>query len=894
MFHFRPLLIGTSSVAAILLIAAPQVQGANFEGAAQLVEKLKSTTPAPAVVPPSSDDYVHLNKDISAFSKVSASLAPEEAARQYLALFDRNIRLLSNPSQAAFSSMGIQGIVNALTGPDTWPAMQKLVEAAAPVQASDAWSHNLLLLVIHTLNNKEDKQWADLAALNSPQATAASPQVNPGDESADILVLGSKLSTVSKSADAVESFWKGLLSKMEQSPASATAPGPDEETLELPDLVTTLGAAKAEPIILRLLLLPATKFAKIDGKETQDLARKLALANIDKLQQAPWVLTDSLDGSDLYEALAKKFPADPNDQSGAIYHMLALAVQGKSDDAVKAAASLNGVDLESAVNQAAQAGYGEQIYNFLHALLQAQPESDSWSVYVNIAAQMSHAPEALQFVQDSLARKDLSDIARTKIQAVLYRALLAVDKVDEGVAQLRALIKKAKTLPASSYTPQANAWRFAGLTGTTEAHDTGQLVEWDIALARVGHVLKRDDLEKEGLDDAEQHPPTEELISYLMQTGRNSEAEKFLIDTIVTEAANEKANQRQSYDFGAYSPNQQNLVKLAQVYYNAGRWDDILTLLQQVPGWGAADLVDVAGEKAYTERYTPQSLGLMAARALVETGRVNQALPILDYALQVDAGDDAAYELLLKIGKGDLVAKLDALYQQDQFQNRPLIWKATLLLQQGKIAEAEQACKTAITVDPSDGETGKGNRMRVYSVMADVCDAKKDTTQANFFRNVVKAIRLSENADDFYDAGLLTRAVTMYGQALDLFSDAYCIQSRIARQLAELGRMDEAAVHYRKAFELMPVSFGRMESHCFGCERAFQGKTAVAIAEQTFTRHARQGPQKAAALLPAWISLHGTGGISESGDQLPKGGGTRSRLHQRMETDSWTLAIITS
>jgi tetratricopeptide (TPR) repeat protein len=32
----------------------------------------------------------------------------------------------------------------------------------------------------------------------------------------------------------------------------------------------------------------------------------------------------------------------------------------------------------------------------------------------------------------------------------------------------------------------------------------------------------------------------------------------------------------------------------------------------------------------------------------------------------------------------------------------------------------------------------------------------------------------------------------------------------------------------------MPESFGRVESHCFGCERAFAGKSAQSIAEKVF------------------------------------------------------------
>ena len=52
------------------------------------------------------------------------------------------------------------------------------------------------------------------------------------------------------------------------------------------------------------------------------------------------------------------------------------------------------------------------------------------------------------------------------------------------------------------------------------------------------------------------------------------------------------------------------------------------------------------------------------------------------------------------------------------------------------------------------------------------------------------------------------------------FADAYCIQSRLALRYSELGDYVKAEQHYQRAFELMPDSFGRIESHCFGCEGA--------------------------------------------------------------------------
>ena len=126
--------------------------------------------------------------------------------------------------------------------------------------------------------------------------------------------------------------------------------------------------------------------------------------------------------------------------------------------------------------------------------------------------------------------------------------------------------------------------------------------------------------------------------------------------------------------------------------------------------------------------------------------------------------------------------------------------------------------------------------MRVYAVLADILRDAGNAEAESFFREVVAAIRLAEHADDLYNAGLKRRGIELYQESLTHFADAYCIQSRLAVQLMELGLTDAAADHYTRAFELMPDSFGRVESHCFGCEGAFSGQLAQSIADEVFQR----------------------------------------------------------
>ena len=135
--------------------------------------------------------------------------------------------------------------------------------------------------------------------------------------------------------------------------------------------------------------------------------------------------------------------------------------------------------------------------------------------------------------------------------------------------------------------------------------------------------------------------------------------------------------------------------------------------------------------------------------------------------------------------------------------------------------EAEAVIRQAITIDPSDGEEGPNDRMPAYAVLADVLEAKGAKAPAATFRGAVRAIRISERTDELHELGLHERAFAGYRKALEQFADAYCVQSRLAIRLMEAGRREEAFEHYRRAYELMPSSFGRVESHCFGCESVF-------------------------------------------------------------------------
>lgn len=67
----------------------------------------------------------------------------------------------------------------------------------------------------------------------------------------------------------------------------------------------------------------------------------------------------------------------------------------------------------------------------------------------------------------------------------------------------------------------------------------------------------------------------------------------------------------------------------------------------------------------------------------------------------------------------------------------------------------------------------------------------------------------------------------------------------MALRYSELGDAVNAEKHYQRAFELMPSSFGRVESHCFGCEGIFTREESQGIADRVFTRLVKEMPDRA-------------------------------------------------
>lgn len=841
----------------------PELRAQGYMGANAVLQLAQQRRAKSATE--TNDDQAKFRAELKAFTQNSTNLAPADAARQWLDFVDRVSKLPPQAQQNANpSSQPISGndLLCALPPPAAWNILAQDISARPPAKGDDELREIGLGFLAATLTGDVQMRNAEMTNLEIKAS-------NAGEQ--DSYVYNQLLQQLSQAVMATSDDPDAILSSLQNQIASATAE--NTVTLDVPNLASEVGPAKAETFLRTALVAPNVVLQFDQPNETSHLAQKLALELVNQLKMPQWGLVNSLDAIDLYEALAKRFgngtnttmamPGLPvsidvsppaiggNDQTTArVYYMLGLISKGRTQDAVAVAKKFKGYpgsEFDNTFAAMDSAGYADELDAFLHELLSQSPTLPFWSEYVQFSAKAGQTDRMLALVRATLARNDLSNGRKAALRQILCIALLASDNVEGGVQQLRWLIASNTPAPPGE-----------------ENYNPGQL---GVLLARIGILMTNAEWMQEGVvavtnwlasaaaqnsSDREAGNVISSISQILLQLGRGPEAEAILANALgsVTTAW---SGMQPDVIWNQDRPPRQLLSTLTVLYYKARRYDDVLILLQNSPDWAANDLSELFSSDPWADSFSVMSLhsgGLslpipyIVADSLRAKGRIEEARRITDALLVQEPALDRGYELLIALEGTNAIPHLDQLFQSDQFQTRPLIWKAYLLEQEGRLEEAEKTVRQAISIDPSDGESGRGDRMRAYAELADIREALGDWKEADFHREIVKAIRISEDADQYYLAGLLKRAITMYREGLDHFANAYCIQSRMAIQLAALGKTAEAEEHYRRAYELMPDSFGRVESHCFGCERVFDGQQAQSVAEKVFKQLVAERPRK--------------------------------------------------
>lgn len=597
--------------------------------------------------------------------------------------------------------------------------------------------------------------------------------------------------------------------------------------IQVPDL-TGLPEAEVEKLIEQTLQSGAG--IKIESEQTKNLFAEFIVQNPEKLDKPILDLLETDWARQLFDIYAK-FVADETDwqwrrarqdQVGRLLEkrefenartlLLELIEEGEGGEVF-------GYEVRERLEGKVEA---EELADFLEGILIEKSDPSLWNFYFRAASDCADPERGLQFgnkVREGLERSDLSYLMITRERA---ERLFELDRVEEGFQELGLFLELSELVKGD-----AEKFRVVSSELRTLAQVAGLLEEKELA-DRALQALE--ELYMRNLDLEISVYTKEEAVRALVEGGREAAAYAILENDLQLFAKGETSS---------YRGRSQTLTGLVWLYWRAGQHEDVLTLVRQAPFWGKFDLNELRRES-----FSRQALFVMVADSLRQVGEEGLAVKVLNRYFQSEVNKDAAFELLLKIQPADdVLEKLRQLAQANPFQERPLIWSAKVLMDQGKLAEAEAMIRKAIAIDPSDGEQGRGTRMYAYEVLSQVLEKQGKDEEAAKMSGAVRAVRISEKADKWWAAGMSSKALSLYQKALKEFADAYCIQSRLALRYMDAGDEQKAAFHYERAFELMPSSFGRVESHCFGCEGIFSDKLSQGIADRVFSRLVNELPE---------------------------------------------------
>lgn len=843
--------------------ADDQLMGA--EKAIATIEQKLATLSGNQTKKDDQDPVKQLKRDIASFAEKKFD-SPKRAAEGWLALVGRyfDIPQSQKVKRDEYSvyfgdSLSLTTLFESIPGPESWPYIENGIEKYKPLEKISLDAKGLRIIVAFlrgkmTLVKNEVAQIDEIVSqlgISQREARIALDRLNTYVQRC----------TLKDSPDAIiENFRRILEAKKEVEG--------EQGTITIPDLVNLAGEQEAGRLIEQVLKIKNVIINVPSGGETLALVKQMVTARVSELDKPQWGLVNSPDDIALFEAMYEKFGGKDEQESeeAAAADVFSEDVYPESlpeDDSAKTEAELNyifGLVKNDRLDAAAaftlehdlstlpsytvknvwhrmnQARIADSMLQYCSRVLKKNPDLPFWGLYAKLSIALDENREYLNTLSEMSQDATLSFKTHNQIEEYRISAYLAQGDVEKALEIIRELEElNLNDLPQKV------------LVGLLRKR-----VKLGAKVANIGQLLERKDLVDAGLDimrratdlarplSVNMKPyeymvlsQEDTLVEWLVENDRLAEAEKIIVNSLESKVAKFKGRELE-ISLSESSVYLSDLLALVQVYSKAGRHSDVLTLLNEAPWWG----------KKYLSEIDSPELSHAAALALSKVGQQAEAKAVLKNQLYKSTDNDSLYSALIDMSGMELIPWLDELYATDRFEERPLIWKAVILFRAGNLDEAEKVIRQALKIDPTDGEQKAGDRVRAYAVLSDILREKGNDSEAEFFSNVVKSVRIAELGDKYKKAGLIRQSLGYYSEAEEFFGDAYCVQWRKAERLYELGKYEEANKHYEIAFERMPEQFGRVASFCFGCEGVFDKENSRSIAETVLLRLLQTNPDK--------------------------------------------------
>ena len=284
-------------------------------------------------------------------------------------------------------------------------------------------------------------------------------------------------------------------------------------------------------------------------------------------------------------------------------YLLGLMVEGRAADAMRVVARMTsrnpkgGLLPRDFLAQLPDGAATLPAYDVIQRLLVENPNLPLWSACRSLASRSGRLEQMIASAEAALKQDQLKPERRWRIQRQLHYALLNAERVDDAVAVLRELLGSREKL-----TELAKSNDDGDADGGGGDFTQSTWLQWADHLLELGVLLDnaswRDDavqiLEaalKADESKAEFYTYTVyEVTSQLSEVGRGPQAAHVLADIVVRE----QANRPNGEDEEQAGPDRcrASLIELLSVYHRAGRYDDVVALLDTAPLWGARDLAD--------------------------------------------------------------------------------------------------------------------------------------------------------------------------------------------------------------------------------------------------------------------------------------------------------------
>jgi tetratricopeptide (TPR) repeat protein len=810
-----------------------------------------------------------LLSDITTFRLENKALSPEQAAKQWLDLVKRYINLpqkrentflrMRQFTYQSVDQLSFMTLLKSLPGPASWKLIASQIKDTPELNGEPSFVRCGIQGIIHYITGDYNEFEAELKEMEMLSENLQAFQKGEVKEYIAVLRNAAYAASLKGGAETLkENFNKTVDAHMHSSN--------QYNVINIPDLYALLPEAEATSLVGKAVKIPNVVLSVPSGGKTLEFVKVEVMKQLESMDLAQWHLITSPDDIELFEAFRKKFPQnstkvqkllgdifkgrskwhydsgleDPDQakRKASAFYIAGLLRQDRVEDAVKFTLELDKKERPPKefrqLKSIHQGKYARNIFTYCRKVLEKDTGINLWTPFLKASIALDETDTLVAIIDSHLKNTKKWNKQHFELLSRRIKANLAVNKVDEGLKDIRTIltvdISKTPSLVLSDH---------------VKSREKAALL-----LIQLGRALDKTELVTEGMNELletieglsgkvnndtgyEYAALLQKSVEELIRAKRFSLAEKIVTREIKRKVQLMSGKEVEAI-FSFRSSLETEITLLLKTYMSAGRPKDVIYVLDNFPWWLKEDLAEI----------TSRDTHFAAAESLYQLNQIEEAEAIIKNLIRKHPEKDSYYQLLMKISGSDAIPWLQALYERDKFEERPLIWIAFLLKEEGKYAEAEKVIRQALKVDPTDGEQKAGDRVYAYTVLAEILKELGNKKESDFFFNVVKAVRIAEKGDEFQKIGLLERSLEKYGEAQVLFADAYCVQWRMAERLYELGKVEEAKKHYSIAFERMPEQFGQVASFCFGCEGVFNKENSRSIAEEVLLRLEKTTPDR--------------------------------------------------